>query len=133
MECAVDLPIDSLTHYVHMLIMAAIEIHKQGEMITMGGHGHRNMYYATGLPGWMRFGYSPGWGGLPPGAQYLQQTGQTGQFADWLGVPAGMQGGWPMPAQSTEQQLEALNSQKEALEQQLEALTKRLEELEKEG
>ncbi len=46
----------------------------------MGGYGHRNMYYATGLPGWVRFGYSPGWGGLPPAAQYLQNTGQTGAF-----------------------------------------------------
>ena len=36
----------------------------------------RNMYYATGLPGWMRLGYSPGWmgrspGGLGPCAQHL--------------------------------------------------------------
>ena len=116
--------------------MAPIEILTHGEMIAMGGHGHRNMYYATGLPGWMRFGYSPGWGGLPPGAQYLQQTGQTGQFASWLGVPAGVQGGWPIPgmvAASSDQQLEALNAQKDALEQQLEALKKRLEALEQDA
>ena len=37
----------------------------------------------------MRFGYSPGWGGLAPRVQYLQQTGQTGQFSNWLGVPVG--------------------------------------------
>ncbi len=24
-----------------------------------GGRGWRNMFYATGLPGWMRFGYTP--------------------------------------------------------------------------
>ena len=24
-----------------------------------GGHGWRHWYYATGLPGWMRFGYTP--------------------------------------------------------------------------
>ena len=41
---------------------------------------NRNMYYMTGLPGWMRFGYSPGWvgrsaSGLGPGAEYLM-TGQ---------------------------------------------------------
>ena len=24
-----------------------------------GGHGWRNMFYATGLPGWMRAGYAP--------------------------------------------------------------------------
>lgn len=50
----------------------------------MGRHGHRNMFYATGLPGWMRFGYSPGWGGTPPGVQYLQQTGQLPQAEDWF-------------------------------------------------
>ena len=42
------------------------------------------MYYLTGVPGWMRFGYSPGWvgrspTGLPPTAQYLMQTGQVPQ------------------------------------------------------
>jgi len=42
------------------------------------------MYRLTGLPGWIRFGYSPGWTGrspigLPPTAQYLMQTGQVPQ------------------------------------------------------
>lgn len=42
------------------------------------------MYRLTGLPRWMRFGYSPGWlgrspTGLPPTAQYLMQTGQVPQ------------------------------------------------------
>jgi len=37
---------------------------------------HRWMFYMTGLPGWMRFGFSPGWigrspMGLGPAAQYL--------------------------------------------------------------
>jgi hypothetical protein len=31
----------------------------------MGGYGHRNMYRLTGLPGWMRFGYSPGRAAAP--------------------------------------------------------------------
>ena len=44
----------------------------------------RNMYYLTGVPGRLRFGYSPGWvgrspTGLPPTAQYLMQTGQVPQ------------------------------------------------------
>ena len=34
-----------------------------------GGRGWRNMYYATGLPGWARYGPAPGWG-PPPGAAY---------------------------------------------------------------
>ena len=53
--------------------------------------GHRNMYYLTGLPGWMRFGYSPGWGGMPPGATYLT-TGQwpTPQAQDyWQAMQSG--------------------------------------------
>jgi hypothetical protein len=27
-----------------------------------GGRGWRNMYYATGLPGWARAGWNPAWG-----------------------------------------------------------------------
>jgi len=34
-----------------------------------GGRGWRNMYYATGLPGWARYGYAPVWG-APPAAAY---------------------------------------------------------------
>jgi len=42
------------------------------------------MYYATGLPGWMRFGFSPGWVGRSP-------TG-LGPCASYL-----MTGQWPTP------------------------------------
>ncbi len=95
------------------------------------GRGYRNMYYLTGVPGWLRFGYSPGWGGMPPAAQYLQSTGQLGQFMSWIGYPGGAVGGWPYYAPNREQELQALRAQKEALERQLETLAKRLEELEK--
>ncbi|MQY60843.1 hypothetical protein GH153_03280, partial [bacterium] len=45
---------------------------------------NRWMYQLTGLPGWMRFGFSPGWigrspTGLGPAAQYM------------------MHGTWPTP------------------------------------
>ncbi len=50
----------------------------------MGQHGHRNMYYQTGLPGWVRMGYSPGWNGQPPMAQYLQDTGQLEEAQNWF-------------------------------------------------
>jgi hypothetical protein len=33
-----------------------------------GGRGWRNMYYATGLPGWARAGWLPAWGA--PAAPY---------------------------------------------------------------
>ena len=107
------------------------------------GHGHRYMYYMTGLPGWMRFGFSPGWGGLPPAAQYLQQTGQLPQVMSYLQQQMPM-----MPAMSTsmpqqvptmrqmstpqmteEQELSMLEQQANMLEQQIEAIRKRMEEL----
>ena len=44
----------------------------------------RNMYYLTGLPGWMRFGFSPGWVGRSPNA--------LGPCAQYL-----MSGQWPTP------------------------------------
>ncbi len=94
--------------------------------------GYRWMYYLTGLPGWMRFGYSPGWigrspTGLPPAAQYLYQSGQIPQFGSWLQqqAPVGM------PAMSKEQEITMLESQAKALGDQLEQIKKRLEELRK--
>ncbi len=97
------------------------------------------MYYMTGLPGWMRFGYSPGWvdrspTGMPPGAQYLSQTGQMPQFASWIqqqapaGAPVAQMG---MPAMPKEQEISMLESQATALGDQLEQIKKRLEELRK--
>ena len=64
----------------------------------------RNMYYATGLPGWMRFGYSPGWGGMPPGAQFLE----TGQWPTPQAQQAweAMQGGQP-PMQAGQPPMQA--------------------------
>jgi len=41
-----------------------------------GGHGWRHMFYATGLPGWQRFGYTP------PTPQ--QETDTLKAQADWL-------------------------------------------------
>lgn len=60
------------------------------------GRGYRWMYQLTGLPCWMRFGFSPGWqgrspAGLGPGATYLM-AGQwpTPQVqAYWQAVQAG--------------------------------------------
>ena len=105
----------------------------------MGGNRRRNMYYLTGLPGWMRFGYSPGWvdrspTGMPPGAQYLAQTGQMPQFASWIqqqapaGAPVAPMG---MPAVPKEQEISMLESQAQMLGDQLEQIKKRLEELRK--
>ena len=94
--------------------------------------GHRNMYYATGMPGWMRLGYSPGWvgrspTGLPPTAQYLM-TGAW-QTPQPQAMAAGMQAG--MPAIPAEQEVSILESQAAMFEGQLEQIKKRIEELRK--
>ncbi len=107
----------------------------------------RNMFYATGLPGWMRFGYSPGWvgrsaDGLGPCARYLM----TGQW----GLPVGTQvpqapgqvgqAGQAMPqvpfagAQAAPQQrLAFLQAQMSMLEQQLQAVQAEIAEMENQG
>ena len=41
-----------------------------------GGRGHRHRFYATGLPGWARFGYAPYSGGAPP---YLGAASTVGK------------------------------------------------------
>ncbi len=81
-----------------------------------GGRGWRHMYYATGLPGWMRFG--AGWPTPPMAATW----------EDWpwaYGAPAP----GPMPRQ---QELQVLRDHAEALKAQLDQIGARIEELEKE-
>jgi hypothetical protein len=98
---------------------------------------NRWMYYATGMPGWMRFGYSPGWvgrspTGLGPCATYMM----TGQWPAPAGSPmwdVGPMAGFQPPAYPPMDELSMLRSQAQALRSQLEAITKRLEELEKES
>jgi len=51
-----------------------------------GGRGHRNWYYATGLPGWARFD-APAWGTLPAYAAPMAQDQEAvllEQQAAWL-------------------------------------------------
>ena len=105
---------------------------------------HRWMYYATGLPGWMRFGFSPGWvgrsaSGLGPGAEYLM-TGQwpTPQMAmaaqGYPMEPMGMAMGYPNPMgpdpqEMMAQQLAMLKEQAQFLQQQLEQINAQIEQL----
>jgi len=78
-----------------------------------GGWGRgwrwRNRYYATGVPGWARFGYAPAWG-APPAPAY-----------DPYAAP-------PTPEQETE----FLRAQAEGLKEQLDAISQRIAELEQE-
>jgi hypothetical protein len=93
-----------------------------------GGHGRRNMYRLTGLPGWMR-GMSPGGpcaqfllsGQWPtPQMQAAWQAMQAGQTEAPAGVPADPQTrlAWlRTQAQSLQQQLEQVQAQIAELEQ----------------
>ncbi len=99
----------------------------------------RNMFHMTGQPGWMRFGYSPGWGGMPPGAQYLIQTGQMPVFQAWMGkqVPDAPWWGaasppWATQGASREDEIAWLTAQAESLEAQLAEIKRRVDELSQE-
>ena len=114
-----------------------------------GGRGHRWMYQVTGLPGWMRFGFSPGWQGrsptgLGPGASYLM-TGQcpTPQAqAYWQAMQArqapypfytapSTSGATPFTPQMTrEQELDFLKRKAEAIKGKLEQIETRMQDLE---
>ena len=74
-----------------------------------GGWGRRNWYYATGQPGWARFGYAPAWG--------APQAPAYGPYA----AP-------PTP----EQEAESLRTQAGWLKEQLDAISQRITELEQE-
>lgn len=74
-----------------------------------GGWRHRNWYYATGVPGWARFGGAPV-SGAPPA---------------WGYGPYGA-------APSREKETEFLRQQAEWLKQQLDAIGQRIEELSEE-
>ena len=103
----------------------------------------RWMYYMTGLPGWMRFGFSPGWVGrspygLPPGAHYLLTGYWPTPQANWMWnmMQASYPGysplydPWGITQISPEQELEILKGQAEVLEDQLDGIRKRIAELE---
>ena len=122
------------------------------------GYRWRRMYNLTGLPGWIRFGYSPGWvdrspTGLPPTAQWIMQSGLLPQYLSYLqttppvaptapptgvpptpGAPTVPTTPFAMPFAPTltkDHERQMLEQQVGALEAQLDAIRKRLEELSK--
>ena len=96
---------------------------------------YRWMFYMTGLPGWMRFGFSPGWigrspYGIPPGAYYLMTGNWPLPFGNYfMNVP--FTDPWGVWQLSPEEEIEVLKGQAEILEDQLDGIRKRIEELEK--
>jgi len=101
------------------------------------------MYYATGLPGWMRFGYSPGWvgrspTGLPPTAEWLMVSGLVPQYREYLRTqaltsPTAVPSTAPTPSLgipvTKEQERQMLEHQVKAIESQLDATKRKLEKL----
>ncbi|NSW56980.1 MAG: hypothetical protein HPY44_13295 [Armatimonadetes bacterium] len=85
---------------------------------------NRNMYYATGLPGWLRFGYSPGWGGMPPCAPYFM--GQSAAQSWPVQMPMAGLGFSPVEAERNmiAMQLEAIADQLAFIADRLDALDK---------
>jgi hypothetical protein len=110
---------------------------------------HRRMFELTGLPGWMRFGYSPGWqgrspSGMGPCAEYLMSGNwPTAAMNDaWAEgqVPFSPGPGFPMPgfptpydpwgaaSLSPEQELDFLREEARRLEEMLGAVEERMKE-----
>lgn len=112
---------------------------------------HRWMYQLTGLPGWMRFGFSPGWigrspTGLGPAAQYLMSgtwpTPQMNYAWEQGQIPFAPMSGFPMPGFPTpydpwgaaeltpEEELNFLKAEAEQLEDELSAIEERIKKIE---
>jgi hypothetical protein len=104
----------------------------------------------TGLPGWMRYGYSPGWmgrspSGLGPAAHYLMHGAwPTRKMNDaWQKgqIPFEPMPGFPMPGfptpydpwgaaeMSPEQELDFLKAEAEQLKKELDGIEKKIKDL----
>ena len=99
---------------------------------------HRRMYEMTGVPGWIRFGGSPGFAGggrgMGPCATYLQKTGQMEKFMEdyMAGNPSAKY--WQEAYQDIQQrnpnfEKEMISDQIEELEAEIKALKQRLKQL----
>ena len=103
------------------------------------GFRHRNMYNLTGIPGWLRFGFSPGWvgrspTGLPPTAQWILQSGQLPQYMQHLQknipyIPSPEPTDVLTPSYTKEQEKQILEQQVKILKDQLADITNRLKQL----
>ena len=78
------------------------------------GRGHRRMYYATGMPGWMRYG-CPGWAAFPAGG--FRGVPQESRYAD------------DVQGMSVEREKELLSQQVQFLRRELGIMERRLNDL----
>ncbi|MDD4986532.1 MAG: hypothetical protein PHQ43_12280 [Dehalococcoidales bacterium] len=119
--------------------------------MSNGGRGYRRMYQITGLPGWMRLGYSPGWQGrsstgLGPCASYMttgrwptaqaqaywqaMQAGET--YPPYYGASGAAPGTVPSAPRTTrEEEYGFLKEQAAAIKDQLAQIEDRIHQLEK--
>ena len=84
-------------------IFVHIHIIRGGEGM---GYRWRWMYRLTGLLGWLRFGFSPGWlgrspYGLPPTAYWLISSGLLPYYLQYLSTMAPMWSWWAYPTTQT--------------------------------
>ncbi|MGQ9673739.1 MAG: hypothetical protein ACUVV5_11535 [Candidatus Aminicenantales bacterium] len=114
---------------------------------------YRRMVELTGLPGWMRFGYSPGWlgrspSGMGPCAHYLMHgtwpTPQMNSMWSQGRIPFSPAPGFPRPGFPTpydpwgaaevtaEQELDFLRAEARSLQDELRAIEERIKLLERE-
>jgi hypothetical protein len=98
------------------------------------GRGYRWMYYATGLPGWMR-GRGAGWPGGGWGRGGGRGWGWPGAGWAYSGGPGyGAEPYWPEPwgaAPTAEDEVTFLKDEAEAVRSYLEGIERRISELEK--
>ncbi|NPV81792.1 MAG: DUF5320 domain-containing protein [Firmicutes bacterium] len=87
------------------------------------GRGWRRMYYATGLPGWVRFGY-PGWA-----APAYRPWAAPFYPAPFYGVPYTAQNPEEAIKTASEQEMAFLKEQAEFLKEELKGIEERLKEL----
>ena len=98
---------------------------------------YRRMYELTGLPGWVRFGSSPGFAGggrgMGPCASYLQRTGQMSDFLADLQATNPQAANWSsfsLPEDiSIEDERKVLSERIKLLEEELKNMKKRLKQL----
>ena len=98
---------------------------------------YRTMYQLTGVPGWIRFGTSPGMRGggrgMGPCAEYLQRTGQFDSFLKDFTEKNPTAKNWQMitgdPELSVKFERDLIVDRISLLEEELKDLRKRLKEI----
>jgi hypothetical protein len=103
------------------------------------GNRWRRTHYLSGLPGWLRFGYSPGWvgrspTGVSPAAEWIMSSGLIPQYREYLRagrIPPTFEPYVTGAPVSKEEEIQMLDEQSKVIESQLDTIKKRVEALKK--